>query len=280
MKQIRRIGVIAPSTPIVREDAERLLALANDHFPQLAIGVSDACFDRDGHFAGSDRRRAENFCRAAHCGKYDALWFARGGYGAVRMAGLALQSIDRAAVRDMVFMGYSDAGNLLGGLYRLGLGHPVHGPMPADLRRDGGEAAVLRALSWFANGDRAAIEPSLAATDAPVAAFNLMTLSMMIATPLMPDLSGHVLMLEEVSEYVYAFDRAMAHVTTALQDIGLAGIRMGRFGDILPNDHPFGMEYEAIAKQWCERTGIAYLGRADIGHDGANRIVPFGRFGR
>ncbi len=150
--------------------------------------------------------------------------------------------------------------------------------MPADLRRPGGEAAVLRAMSWFATGDPDALEPSLADAGAPVAAFNLMTLSMMIATPLMPDLSGHVLMLEEVSEYEYAFDRAMYHVTTALRDVGLAGIRMGRFGDILPNDHDFGADGEAIARLWCGRNGIPYLGRADIGHDAANKIVPFGIF--
>jgi len=27
---------------------------------------------------------------------------------------------------------------------------------------------------------------------------------------------------------------------------------------------------------WCGRAGIPYLGRADIGHDSANKVVPFG----
>jgi muramoyltetrapeptide carboxypeptidase len=42
------------------------------------------------------------------------------------------------------------------------------------------------------------------------------------------------------------------------------------------NDRPFGSEPEAMVEDWCARTGIAYLGRADIGHDPANKIVPFG----
>jgi muramoyltetrapeptide carboxypeptidase len=29
---------------------------------------------------------------------------------------------------------------------------------------------------------------------------------------------------------------------------------------------------------WCERAGIPWLGRADIGHDSANKVVPFGTF--
>ena len=36
------------------------------------------------------------------------------------------------------------------------------------------------------------------------------------------------------------------------------------------------MTEEEVARFWCERAGIAYLGRADIGHDAANKIVPFG----
>ena len=34
-------------------------------------------------------------------------------------------------------------------------------------------------------------------------------------------------------------------------------------------------EDEVIA-YWCARSGITYLGRADIGHDAGNKIVPFG----
>ena len=33
---------------------------------------------------------------------------------------------------------------------------------------------------------------------------------------------------------------------------------------------------EQVARFWCERSGIPYLGRADIGHDSDNRVVPFG----
>jgi muramoyltetrapeptide carboxypeptidase len=31
-----------------------------------------------------------------------------------------------------------------------------------------------------------------------------------------------------------------------------------------------------VARTWCARAGIAYLGRADIGHDIDNKVVPFG----
>jgi muramoyltetrapeptide carboxypeptidase len=42
------------------------------------------------------------------------------------------------------------------------------------------------------------------------------------------------------------------------------------------NDREFGTTAEQIARYWCERHGIAFLGSADIGHDATNKIVPFG----
>src|SRR3546814_12427398 len=85
-----------------------------------------------------------------------------------------------------------------------------------------------------------------------------------------------MLLVEEVSEYLYAFDRVFFHVTSVLAGRGLAGLRLGRVSDVPENDRPFGIEAEAIARYWCERNGIPWLGRADIGHDGANKVVPFG----
>jgi len=33
----------------------------------------------------------------------------------------------------------------------------------------------------------------------------------------------------------------------------------------------------SLARYWCRRSGIPWLGRADIGHDIDNKVVPFGR---
>ena len=38
----------------------------------------------------------------------------------------------------------------------------------------------------------------------------------------------------------------------------------------------FAQQEEQITRFWCGKASIPYLGRADIGHDSANRIVPFG----
>ncbi len=103
-------------------------------------------------------------------------------------------------------------------------------------------------------------------------------LSQSIGTPLQPDLTGHVLMLEEVSEQIYRIDRAMFHITSNDAVRRVVGIRLGRCSAIPPNDPEFGQDEVAVVEHWCRVAGIAYLGRADIGHDSDNKIVPFGEF--
>ena len=266
-----RIAICAPATPILPWDAETVTALAADEFPQAELQFHPQCFAEEGHFAGADALRLAAFLECANDPGVDAVWFARGGYGSNRIAEAALAGLGPGA-KGKTWLGYSDMGYLLGGLYRAGVGRPVHGPMVADIRRGGGEAAVRRALGFLC-GDLGGVEPNVAGAGHPVAAFNLMTLAMLAGTPLMPDLAGHVVMVEEVSEYLYAVDRLFFHVTAHLG--GIVGLRLGRV-DALENDRPFGADAEAIARHWCGRRRIPFLGAADIGHDAGNKLVPFG----
>ncbi|MDP3675424.1 MAG: LD-carboxypeptidase [Novosphingobium sp.] len=267
-----RIAICAPSTPFTREDADRVRALGSVEFPEHELVFHDQCFAVEGHFAGPDALRLSALLECANDPAFDAVWFARGGYGANRIASEAVAAM-RSAAHDKLFLGYSDGGTLLAALYRAGIGQPVHAPMPADIRREGGEDAIRRVLGWL-GGSTEGLEPSM--DGRPAAAFNLMTLAMIVGTELMPHLAGHMVLVEEVSEHLYAVDRLLFHVTHHLAQTGIAGLRLGRVSDIPENDRPFGSEPEAMARYWCGRHGIAWLGRADIGHDAANRIVPFG----
>jgi muramoyltetrapeptide carboxypeptidase len=270
-----RIGVVAPSTPIEAETAERVIAIAAARRPGMEIVFHPQCFVRHGHFAGEDRVRAQAFIDFAGEPGFDAIWFARGGYGSCRIAEEAIGRLG-AAARRKTYLGYSDAGYLLAGLYKAGFERVAHGPMAQDVRREGGQAAVARALDYFAGDKEGALEPSL--SDAPAAAFNITVFGQMLGTPLEPDLAGHVLMLEDVSEHLYRTDRAMFHISSNANVRRLAGIRLGRCSDIPENDHDFGTSEEEIVRYWCGRAGISYLGRADIGHDAGNKVVPFGRY--
>lgn len=271
-----RIGVVAPANRIEPALADRLKAFAADSFLDRApeIVVHPQCFLSAGHFAGDDEARLRAFVEFANDPSLDALWFAKGGYGSCRIAEAALSQLNGVS-RAKSYLGYSDAGVLLGGLYKNGYANLAHGPMPLDLSRAGGEGAVKRALSWLIDRSPESLELSVI-YEGKTAAFNIEVLATIVGTSLEPDLSDHVLMLEEVGEYLYRIDRALFHITSSASIRRVKGIKLGRVSDIIANDKPFGATEEEIVRYWCAKAGIAYLGRADIGHDVENKVVPFG----
>lgn len=271
------IGVVAPASRIEPEVAERVKSLARAHRPDAPpeVRFHPQCHLTAGHFAGDDAARAAAFLDIANDPQIDAVWFARGGYGACRIIERVLPELGEAA-RAKTYLGYSDAGSLLGALYNVGVGHVAHGPIPADILRKGGDAAVIRGLDYLIDRSPGALEPSVGAAE-KTAAFNITILSQLLGTPYQPDLAGHVLMLEEVSEHMYRIDRALFHITSNLRIREVAGLRLGRCSDIPENDPDFGLNEVEVAQHWCAASGIAYLGRADIGHDVENKVVPFGR---
>ncbi len=268
------IAICAPATPITRDHASALEQLVADEFPGTSVWFHEQCFASHGHFAGDDLTRLTALLDCANDPKFDAVWFAKGGYGSNRIAEAAVARMNQAA-RSKTYVGFSDCGYLLAALYRNGIGQCAHGSMPVSARSERGREAVRRVLRWL-GGDNSGLEPSLDGRT-PAVAFNLITLAMISNTPLMPDLTGHIVMVEEVSEYLYSIDRLFFHLAGSLPRI--AGLRLGSVTDVPENYVEFGQNEVEIAKFWCDRIGVPYLGRAEIGHTPANKVVPFGLAG-
>ena len=266
-----KIAVVAPSCTLSRQAADRLQSLVSER-GDCDVSIHPQCFLSDGHFAGTDEQRLSALREVMADPAVEAIWFARGGYGSNRIAEAAMADLPDAA-RSKVYLGYSDAGFLHAGLHKAGL-KVAWGPMPQDLMREGGKAAVARSLDWLVKGDPSALEPELRQ---PAMAFNLTVLAALLGTVLEPDLSGVDLLIEDVSEHHYRIDRTMFHLAGSPNVRKVARLRLGRVGDIPFNDPDFGRDEVSIVKEWCERSGITYGGRADIGHDVLNRVVPFKR---
>ena len=264
-----KIAVVAPSNALKRDTAERVEAIARGR-GDCELDFHPQCFLSNGHFAGSDEQRLAALREVMADPAVDAVWFARGGYGSNRIAEAAARDVPDAA-RSKQVMGYSDTGFLLAAFRELGL-EVAHGPMPQDIVRDGGAAAIDRALDWLVRRDPATVEPRLRQ---PAMAFNLTVLSKLLGTSFEPDFTGVELLIEEVSEHHYKIDRLMFHVTSNANIRKVARIRLGRASDIPENDPAWGTDEREIVADWCRRAGIELGPPADIGHDSGNRIVPF-----
>lgn len=264
-----QIAVVAPSCTLKRDAARRIAAIVAAR-GDCELAIHPQCFLSDGHFAGPDAARLAALREVMADETVDAVWFARGGYGSNRIAQAAVADLPPAA-RGKIFAGYSDGGFLLAALHQAGC-RVAHAPMVQDVAREGGEAAVGRTLDWLARGDERALEPGLAG---PAFAFNLTVLSNLLGTALEPDFAGAELIVEDVAEHHYRIDRTMFHVTGSAAVRRCRGIRLGRMSEIPANDPAWNGDAEALVRDWCERSGVAFLGHADIGHDAANRVVPF-----
>ena len=116
---------------------------------RIDLSFHPQCFRSSGHFAGTDEERANAFLEAANDRGIDArlVRARRLRRGPRRRA--RPPPAERRPRAQKTYLGYSDAGALLAGLYTRGFQHVAHGPMPADLKRDGGEAAVKRSLAYL-----------------------------------------------------------------------------------------------------------------------------------
>ncbi len=271
----KHVALVCPGGPITRNLADKIVEITADHCgTDLQLHFHNQCFEIAGHFAGTDAMRSDAFLQVANDPKYDAVWFARGGYGACRLDDAVFDKLNESA-HQKTYLGYSDTGFLLARLYGQKTGLAVHGPMPTDQPRDGGDVAIKRSLDFLTRRNTDVVESSIR-SGAQYAAFNITVLSHLVSAPWMPDLSGHVVMLEDVAEYLYGIDRSMFTIMSSPSLQTVAGIKLGRVSDVPKNDREFGQSEEEIIQYWCARAGVPYLGRADIGHDSDNKVVPFG----
>lgn len=269
MGSAMRIAVVAPSCSLDRTAAARVEVIAAAR-GDCELVIHPQCFLTSGHFAGPDETRLAALVEVMADPDIDAVWFARGGYGSNRIAEAALRASYETAFAKS-YLGYSDAGFLLAGLYKAGM-EVAHGPMPQDVLRENGEAAVSRAIDWMVQRSDSALETGL---DGPAMAFNLTVLSNLLGTALEPDFEGVDLLVEEVSEQHYRIDRTMFHLTGSEAVRKVRRLRLGRVSDVIENTPNFASDEEAVVRDWCTRSGILFGGRADIGHDAANKVVPF-----
>jgi muramoyltetrapeptide carboxypeptidase len=273
-----RIGVVAPARTVSRESSLRLAAFMALNWPRHDIVFHPQCYLEHGHFAGTDEQRTAAFLEFANDPAFDAIWFARGGYGSNRILEAAMPRLS-AAAGHKTYIGFSDIGFLLGALYARRIGRQAHGAMASSIGKDDHGDSAGWVLNWLINGDRSGLEPSL--DGRPAAAFNLAILTSMIGTQWLPDLTDHVLYIEEVDEPLYRIDRMLFQMAHATQLRGIAGVRLGAVSAVQDNGeaagtYTFGETVDEMIVRWCREMGKPYLGRAEIGHVERNRVVPFG----
>ncbi|RIV38070.1 S66 peptidase family protein [Micromonospora radicis] len=238
-------------------------------------------YARHGYLAGTDALRAADLNTAFADPAVRGVICTRGGYGAQRV----VDAIDMAAVRrdPKVVAGFSDITALQLALWRGARLAGVHGPGAAwrDERTPLASAESLHAALTTTEPvtvRAAESEETFAVRVAGRAVGRLLggNLCLVVAslgTPDMPDLTGAVLLLEDVQEPPYKVDRMLTQLRRAGALDGLAGVAVGQFTDCAD-----GWEV-SVADVLTERLGelgVPVLGGLPIGHGPGQLSVPVG----
>jgi muramoyltetrapeptide carboxypeptidase len=102
---------------------------------------------------------------------------------------------------------------------------------------------------------------------------NLSLLVSTVGTPDMPDLSGAILLLEDVSEAPYKVDRMLTHLRRAGALRGLAGVALGHFTDC---EDKWPTTIVDVLGEHLGSLGVPVLGGLPIGHGTDQLTVALG----
>lgn len=278
-----KVAVVAPAGPV---NAERLRRGLDRLSGRLRLDVPDDIARVDGFLAGSDEARAAELDRALRDPDVRAILLARGGYGIARI----LPMLDPALLRHdpKPIVGFSDGTALLAWADRAGV-RPIHGPVVAQL----GELPVVdtdtlvRVLTDPAPLGR--IATRLVPTGAPMpgeitgrlGGGNLCLLSNLVGTPWQPDLTGAIVILEEIGEKPYAIDRYLTHIANARAFAGAAAMLVGDFTRCTDPPTAPGRDDDpapalAVVDERMRHLGLPGLRGAPVGHGARNVCLPWG----
>ncbi|MGA0988725.1 MAG: S66 peptidase family protein [Vulcanococcus sp.] len=229
-----------------------------------------------GYYAGTDPERLEDLQPNA-----PLVACMRGGWGSARLLERPL------AAEEHWLLGFSDVTSLLWARQAAGLPGGIHGPMVTTLGAEPEWSQErLRALLF---GE--ALPPlqgtvwSPGQAEGPCLAGNLTVATHLLGTPHLPDLSGAILLFEDIGEAPYRIDRMLSHwrLSGALQQI--AGLGFGSFSDCEGDEddardpqHSFGLQ--AVLQERCGDLGIPVIADLPFGHRCGNAAIPIGRRAR
>lgn len=270
------IGIVAPASACARAqlDAARIYLKAQGY----RVRFGEALFGGHRDFAGTDRDRADDLQRMFADSDVDAIICARGGYGSGKVAG----RLDFEAIRGCPkpLIGFSDTTFLQLALWRhAGLVSFSGATAAPDLGRALVNEVLERSL-WEAVAEhRFAPATTLrmlrdGEAAGPLLGGCLSLICAMVGTPFLPDLTGAILVLEDVGEAPYRIDRMLTQLGQAGILARLGGLVFGQFiGTGGGRDKGW---MEAVFAEFAEQVRGPVAAGLDYGHGAARRVLPLG----
>lgn len=266
-----QVALTAPAFVPRAADVQNAAAFLQRAGAVCTLGAS--CFLPRRFSRADDQVRAAELTRFLCCGAYDIVLCCRGGYGAARL----LPYLDKALLQRAraVLCGYSDITALHTFLFSACGGCGVHGLMAAtDFAAVPPPEALSAFVDCFAKPEvrlpLQAVYPAQGVRIGRLLGGNLSVFTSLCGTRFFPDLSGAILLLEEVGEPEYRLDRMLTQlwhcgVFEAAQAVIFGNLSLARQEDEIK-----------FLRRFFDGTRSAVYICPLIGHIKENRSVPLG----
>lgn len=238
---IRKVAVIAPAGREGQEIIQAGCRVLNSCGIETLLMPHMFSGSPDGYLAADTEARLADLLQCWVEKDVDMVLCTRGGFGSAHL----LPQIDWELLRSkpLPLVGYSDITALHLAMYANGCGPLIAAPMCARLKDLTEDDYTLyhygRALQSAPPPEKL-VRPDgstklqvlqAGEVSGPVIAVNLSVAVTLCGTPYMPDLTGCILLIEDVSEPVYKLDRYLTQLSQCGIIKKLAGLILGNFRD-------------------------------------------------
>lgn len=290
LRQGGTIGVCSPAgptkDPILLERGRAALA-ARGYRVVIATNTLAVGDPRD-YLAGGEEERASDLNGLLRDPDIDLILAVRGGYGSAKI----LDRLDWSALRrdPKPIVGYSDITALsLGIAAQTGVvsfsgimatvGHGFSDTTldpfsEASLWQAVGEGAFPRTLSAPLDQPWHVLRGS-GRISGPLFPVCLTLLTSLFGTPYVPDLTGGILVIEDVHEELYSIDRALTQLRLAGVLDQLAGVLVGSFNGVEGQDEYLAVEVPKLVAEMTPES-VAVVSRVAYGHIPRRLTLPCG----
>ena len=247
----------------------------------LNVRLGKNLYESNGHFAGTDKQRLEDFQNAIDDDNIKAVWCARGGYGTVRI----IDDIDFTKFKENPkwIIGFSDVTVLHNEIHNLGI-ETIHAMMPSTLKSgDEEQKKAQKSLKKALFGKKIKFRVSESDYNKEGEAVgqlvggNLSILYSLLGSKSSISVDNKILFIEDVGEYEYHIDRMLLNLKRNGYFEKCKGLIIGGISDIRENDVAFGKTVEEIVLDAVKEYDFPVSFDFPAGHIRDNRTLVLGR---
>jgi len=279
LKRGHRIGVVSPSYWLEKKGLGNAVTVFQKKGYEVQLG--DSVYLKDGPFAGTPQQRANDINQMFSDPNIDAIFCARGGYGANRV--LPLLDYDLIQSKPKIFMGYSDITAFLTSItQKTGL-VTFHGPMLSTFKNKlvpYNLDTLVNVLSGKENiriVEPNELKPTILKSGkaiGPLWGGNMCLLVNRLGTKNQLNTDGVILFIEDVDENLYAFDRMLFHMKEAGMFENIRGLIVGELTEMKDEIIPFGKTTDEIILDVCGDLNIPIVTNFPCGHGNYQATLP------